>query len=1155
MPSYRNLDVATISIQTISGEKIPISVLIVPTIALPLQNPIRTSIKEFPYLRWLPLAYPVTENENFKISVLIGADYYWHFVQDHVVRGKGPTAVQSKLGYLLSGPLPSRAQITLISLFHVATTSNNGVCDLEKFWQVESSGVTTLAKRDTDHQFLKTYIDSCVTSQPDGSYSLKFPWKSSHPSLPSNYTTCERRTRSLARRLGNDPNLLQTYGSILSDHLKQGFIEKVTTSQCSKAHYIPHHPVKKQSSTTPIRIVFDCSCRSSQSYPSLNDCLLTGPPFLNDMCSILIRFRVHKYGFSTDIEKAFLHVNLDKNDRDFTRFLWLSNNNDPESKFQIYRFKVVLFGSVSSPFMLHAALHYHLTKNTSPVSDDMQDNLYVDNVISGCNSEKDAVHYYKQSRAIMSQANFNLRTWASNSAQLQSLAKQDGSAETSDTVKILGLQWNTSSDTLSLTPRIITNDAPFITKRDVLRDSSCIFDPLGLITPVTIQAKIFLQDLWGKHLQWDEPLHDELKNKWNVISQNIQNATSQTSVPRQYFQFTPSSPVALHIFADASTKAYGAVAYLHQNKQVAFTMSKTRVAPLKPLTLPRLELSAAVLAARLGDFIVRSLQHSHFQINTHLWSDSQIVLHWINSNKKLKQFISHRVEEITTLFPATSWHYCPTSENPADLLTRGINSQELASSSLWRLGPPWLPLEITWPSWNPTEIQTATLVVEDTDSKPSTPATIDNTGLSQLINVSNHSSLTKLLLVTALVQRFIRNCRKPKIKFTGSITPAELTQANLMWIKEMQREVFTKEINNIKSQAHSPQISRLPLVRQLRLFLDKSGLLHCGGRIHNAPTTQLAKFPYLLPTKHPFTNLIIHTTHKKQLHGGVNSTLTAIRQCYWIPSARQVIRKLLRHCVTCQKVQGKPYQIPDPPPLIKERIQNAQPFEFTGVDFTGALYVRNGGDESKVYICLFTCAVSRALHLEIVTDLTVETFLQAFRRFSSRKSLPKILISDNASTYMAAAEELLKLFNSPLLTETLTRKGVVWKFIPKRAPWYGGFWERLIGLTKTTLKKVLGRTYATLSSLQTIIVEVEAMLNDRPLTYISSDMSDPEPLTPAHLLYGRRITTLPHPMVEEDEVVDPTYGDDSDLRKRARTQGLILKHFWKQWKLEYLTSL
>ena len=219
-------------------------------------------------------------------------------------------------------------------------------------------------------------------------------------------------------------------------------------------------------------------------------------------------------------------------------------------------------------------------------------------------------------------------------------------------------------------------------------------------------------------------------------------------------------------------------------------MSKTRVAPLKPLTLPRLKLSAAVLAARLGDFIVRSLQHSHFQIDTHLWSDSQIVLHWINSNKKLKQFIFQRIEEITTLFPATLWHYCPTSENPADLLTRGINSQELASSSLCRLGPPWLHLETTWPTWNPTEIQTATLAVENTDSKPSTPPTIDNTGLSQLINVSNHSSLTKLLLVTALVQRFIRNCRKPKIKTHDSESQGQEEAGRT----QRTSELFTRSI-------------------------------------------------------------------------------------------------------------------------------------------------------------------------------------------------------------------------------------------------------------------------------------------------------------------------------------------------------------------------
>ncbi|XP_065915698.1 uncharacterized protein [Dysidea avara] len=376
-----------------------------------------------------------------------------------------------------------------------------------------------------------------------------------------------------------------------------------------------------------------------------------------------------------------------------------------------------------------------------------------------------------------------------------------------------------------------------------------------------------------------------------------------------------------------------------------------------------------------------------------------------------------------------------------------------------------------------------------------------------------------------------------------------------MWIRECQQEVFDKEITNLQTQSKSNSPNRLPLVRQLRLFLDKSGLLCCGGRIHNAPTTELAKFPYLLPSKHSLTRLIIYTTHEKQLHGRVNFTLTALRQRYWIPSARQVTRRLLQQCVVCKKVNGKPYQVPDPPPLVKERMQNAQPFEFTGVDFTGAPYARNQGGESKIYVCLFTCAVSRAVHLEIVMDLTVETFLQAFRRFSSHKSLPRHLISDNASTYMSAAEELQQLFNSSLLTENPHRKGVMWRFIPKRAPWYGGFWERLIGLTKTALKKVLGRTFATLSSLQTLIVEVEAILNDRPLTYVSPDERDPEPLTPAHLLYGRRITSLLHPMVEDDELDDPSYGTESDLKKRANAQALILKHFWKRWKLEYLTSL
>ena len=224
------------------------------------------------------------------------------------------------------------------------------------------------------------------------------------------------------------------------------------------------------------------------------------------------------------------------------------------------------------------------------------------------------------------------------------------------------------------------------------------------------------------------------------------------------------------------------------------------------------------------------------------------------------------------------------------------------------------------------------------------------------------------------------------------------------------------------------------------------------------------------------------------------------QQKFWIPTARQRIKSQLRQCVTCCKHSGKQYQIPDPPPLPQIRTCASIPFTITGIDFPGALYVCNYHTEEKVYICLFTCATSHAIHLEVVTDLTVDTFLLAFRRFASRRSLPHIVVSDNASTYLAAADELQHLLQSERLTEVLGRKGVQWQFIPKRAPWYGGWWERLISLTKMSLKKVLGRSRISLVVLQTLVVEVEAILNDRPLTHVSSDLEDAEPLTPAHLV-------------------------------------------------------
>lgn len=320
-------------------------------------------------------------------------------------------------------------------------------------------------------------------------YVAKFPWKEDKPHLPSNFAICQKRTTNLLNKLRRTPELLQLYDNIIQEQEKRGFIERINDHSTNNAHYLPHRPVKKEFITTPIRIVYDCSCREHANSPSLNDCLMVGPPFLNNLCAILLRFRDHSYALSMDIAKAFLHVQLHNDDRNFTRFLWPTLPERPDSRLQTYRFAVVPFGSCSSPFMLAAVLDLHLNKASSPIADDMKENIYVDNILSGCNTEEEIMQYYTQARAIMGNAKFNLRSWSSNRQQLVTEAKI---GDPNTTVN-LGLCWNTATDTLSLSPKKLSTSMTLLTKRDVLQTSSQIYDPLGWATPITIKAKILLQ--------------------------------------------------------------------------------------------------------------------------------------------------------------------------------------------------------------------------------------------------------------------------------------------------------------------------------------------------------------------------------------------------------------------------------------------------------------------------------------------------------------------------------------------------------------------------------------------------------------------------------------------------------------------------------------
>ena len=435
----RSLKTANVYILTDDG-KIPINVLIIPEIAVPLKTYVHKTT-HLKYLSGLRLAHPSSHEPTFEVELLIGADNYWSIVEDQVIRGAGPTAVKSKICYLLSGPITGSAMKsdTCTSMMNILVSHKIEELNLEMFWEVESAGIENSSSKSTNYTFQQEYEKNCI-SYHDNRYVAKLPWKENHPTLLDNRNIAKGRTINVINRLRRQPMMLQKYGQIIDEQEKRGFIEKVTNEvkESTKVHYIPHHYVRKESSTTPLRIVFDCSCKPARGSPSLNECLKNVSPNLNELTGILLRFRLHKYAVATDIEKAFLNIGLDIDDRDATRFYWLSNPVDPESELITYRFKSVLFGATCSPFILHAVLSKHLKDNPNDWSEILEKDLYVDNIISSFRQEESLLQYFHTSRFLFSKAGFNLRAWASNSKKLQRRATEENVNETDKLVKILG---------------------------------------------------------------------------------------------------------------------------------------------------------------------------------------------------------------------------------------------------------------------------------------------------------------------------------------------------------------------------------------------------------------------------------------------------------------------------------------------------------------------------------------------------------------------------------------------------------------------------------------------------------------------------------------------------------------------------------------------
>ena len=371
------------------------------------------------------------------------------------------------------------------------------------------------------------------------------------------------------------------------------------------------------------------------------------------------------------------------------------------------------------------------------------------------------------------------------------------------------------------------------------------------------------------------------------------------------------------------------------------------------------------------------------------------------------------------------------------------------------------------------------------------------------------SRLRRLLRVTAYVLRFVGILKskigRRQMVECSELSSAEIAEAESRWLLTAQHELITDKA--------------FPMwKRQFGLYLDDKQLWRCGGRLENADLPMTTRHPVLLPKHHPLTVLVIKEAHERIMYNGVKETLAEVRSRYWIVQGRQVVRQLLSRCVIFRRYEGLPQRAPQPPPLPQFRMKDDPTFTYVGIDFAGPLYVKTQGlvVERKVWICLYTCCVVRAVHLDIVPDLSANAFLRCFRQFTSRRGFPRKVVSDNGKTFKSSAKAIQAVLTHPDVKQYSSLVGLQWQFNLEKAPWWGGMFERMVKSTKRCLRKAIGRAKLTYDELLTILTEVEMILNSQPLSYMTSDDVE-EPLTPSHLILGRRVINLPTHYEHNDE--------------------------------------
>ncbi|XP_060831545.1 uncharacterized protein LOC132915753 [Bombus pascuorum] len=1045
---------------------------------------------------------------------------------------------KTHFGWVIGGSpvFPSTARA-----FHTFTADLE--TDLTRFWELDE-GPQTKHVSEADRR-CEEHFQAHVQRTSEGRYIVALPFNDKLSSLGSTKTMAMKRLASLQRQFQRDQKFEAAYRAVIQEYLELGHMTTIASHhQSADEHYLPHHGVIKDSSTsTKLRVVFDGSAPSTTGV-SLNDTLHTGPKLQEDLFDILLRFRSHQYVLTGDIEKMYRQFLVRPEDRKYQKILWRNSNGEIET----YQLNTITFGLSAAPYLAIRCLKQlandegHRFPRASSV---LQRDFYVDDALTGADTMSEALSIRTELTELLQLAGLKIRKWASNNRELlNGLSDHDINQNLqlgeSQPLKTLGVYWRSSDDSILYSVAAMAN-IPHVTKRSISSVIARIYDPLGLLAPVIVRAKILLQRVWALKVDWDESLPADFHSEWSRYYSQLA-LLNNISFQRKAI-IGSAKEIEMHGFCDASEKAYGACVYLRTvnpdgHVQVQLLAAKSRVAPLKSQTIPRLELCGALLLTSLMSTIQQALSRNVSRAV--YWTDSTIVLHWISTSPHtLKTFVANRISEIQTRTSSHDWCHVPTNDNPADLISRGQTPEEFLRPTIWQHGPEWLQLsEEHWP--------TCTLppLTELPEQKRATcmAATPSDHGF-----LERYSSWPKLIRIIARCLRW-----KHKNNPTTPITATELNTAHNKIIKLLQGIYFSAEIRALQKDRDATIKGKLT---RLNPFIDKEGILRVGGRLSHSLIPFPQKHPIILPKSYVTARIIDHA-HNVHMHAGTQATLYAVRRRYWPIDGRSQVWHTIKSCVRCCRAHPPPvdYIMGD---LPEARVTESRPFTNVGVDYCGPFHIKERRDRNrrqvKAYVAIFVCLAVKAVHIELVGDLTSEAFIATLRRFIARRGFCSTIHSDNGTNFVGANNELRELHellrsndHNSKVASFLSDKHIEWHFIPPHTPHFGGLWEAAVKSFKRHLKRVIGNELLTFEQFNTLIIEIEAILNSRPLTPISSDPNDLLVLTPGHFLIGDSLMSLR----ERDF-------RDVPSNRLSRWQHLqqIRQHFWNRWHKEYLNEL